>query len=196
MRASAWLGTPYGGVMSLRTDKRRWRWVIPATAATIGILLAACGSDDADPTAETMDDDSAVSEAQATPSPEPGESDAADADEADDGEAELVDGVYREYSGEAVADASYDTTVIFFHATWCPECKDFDESIEEGPVPAGVQILKADWDTEDELKSRYGLVVGDQTTFVKVDVDGNEISSWHGYNHKDRSIDNLLSELA
>ncbi len=101
-------------------------------------------------------------------------------------------GTYRDYGPDLVADPAYDTTVLFFHASWCPECRAFDESIRSGAIPDGVQILKVDYDSETDLKQRYGVTL--QSTFVKVDADGAMISSWVGYG-KDRSIDTILTEL-
>lgn len=107
-------------------------------------------------------------------------------------DAQAEAGTYRDYGPDLVADPAYDTTVLFFHASWCPECRAFDESIRSGTIPDGVQILKVDYDSETELKQRYGVTL--QSTFVTVDPDGAMISSWVGYG-KDRSIDTILTEL-
>ena len=69
--------------------------------------------------------------------------------------------------------------VIFFHAGWCPTCQaaeaDFQSNFEQ--IPENVTILKADYDTEAELKSKYGIIM--QDTFVEVDAQGNEIAKWN-----------------
>lgn len=106
--------------------------------------------------------------------------------------AQPAPGTYRGYSPDLVADPAYETTILFFHAPWCPECRAFDESIRAGSLPDGVQILQVDYDSETGLKQRYGVTL--QSTFVRVDADGEEISSWVGYG-KDRSIDTILGEL-
>lgn len=169
------------------------------------LLLSACGGDDSDP----MDDVSAAtaaptSEPMDTPAAEPGDGAGTVADEdaadqetpeeepSEEESVELAAGTYRDYDRSAVADPGYSTTVLFFHASWCPECRAFEQSIEAGPIPDGVQILKVDYDTSDELKRRYGVTI--QTTFVKVDTDGEQLSSWVGY-HQDRSIETILDEL-
>ena len=162
-------------------------------------VLTSCGAagDDATitdsgsgATSEPMTDPPpmATSEAEAT------EDTAAETTEAPDGddEPDLAAGTYRDYSEEALAEAGYETNVIFFHASWCPECRAFEQAIEAGPIPDGVQILKADYDTEAALKDRYGVDI--QTTFVKVDDAGEMISKWVGY-EQDRSVDNLLQQL-
>lgn len=88
---------------------------------------------------------------------------------------------YTAYSPEALAQATADDqkVVIFFHASWCPTCKaaseDFQANIEK--IPADVTILKADYDTEPELKKKYGVVM--QDTFVQVDSTGKELAKWN-----------------
>lgn len=168
----------------------------------VALAITSCGGDDDQATITESDTGSAPTEPMDTPSPmSTSEGEMADEDEsaeedmADDNggeEAELAAGVYRAFSEEALAEPGYETNVIFFHASWCPECRAFEQSIEAGPIPNGVQILKADYDTETALKDKYGVDI--QTTFVKVDDDGEMISKWVGY-EQDRSIDNLLLQL-
>jgi hypothetical protein len=110
----------------------------------------------------------------------------------DPDEAGLAPGLYREYSDAAVADAGFDTTIIFFHASWCPECQAFERAIESEEIPDGVQILKTDYDSSGDLIDRYDVKI--QTTFVRVDENGDEIATWVGY-EKDRSVDAILREL-
>jgi thiol:disulfide interchange protein len=70
--------------------------------------------------------------------------------------------------------------VIFFHAAWCPFCKEAEEEFLQNPsqIPADVTILKADYDTETELKNKYTVV--NQHTFVQIDSAGNELKKWFG----------------
>ena len=159
------------------------------------LVLAGCGGDEpmtaepmpAEPVEQTASDaPDSTTTVDRTPTPE---AEAADEPAA---EPELSAGVYRPYSPDAVADAGFDTTIIFFHASWCPECRAFEQSIEGSEIPDGVQILKADYDTESELKQRYDVTI--QTTFVRVDGNGNELASWVGY-QKDRSVETILAEL-
>lgn len=175
-----------------------------ALFASAVLVLTACGGDDGTGAIIDADAGPPASAPMETPSPTmTDEDEVADADDAEPNEAAsesneageeaaLAAGTYRDYSEKALAEPGYETRVIFFHASWCPECRAFDQSIEAGPIPDGVQILKADYDTETELKDKYGVDI--QTTFVKVDEDGELISSWVGY-QKDRSIDNLLDQL-
>ena len=47
-------------------------------------------------------------------------------------------GYYGDYTDARAADRSYDKTILFFHATWCSECRAFEQAIQSGAVPAGV----------------------------------------------------------
>lgn len=107
-------------------------------------------------------------------------------------EAAVAEGRYEDYSESELSAEGYDTNIIFFHAPWCPECRAFEKEILAGTMPNGVQILKADYDSETDLKKQYGVT--QQTTFVKVDDGGNEISQWSGYGES-KSIDAILDNL-
>lgn len=92
-------------------------------------------------------------------------------------------GSYVAYDAElASAAAQQGQAVIFFHAPWCPTCaaleRDLDASL--GDIPAGLTLLKTDFDTSLELRKRYGVTI--QHTFVQVDAQGNAISKWVGGN--------------
>lgn len=85
-----------------------------------------------------------------------------------------------------------DQVVYFFHAAWCPTCKVADQDISSrvDEIPAGVTILKTDYDTENELKDRYGITY--QHTFVAVDTAGNVLKKWNG-GELDQIISNVSS---
>jgi thiol-disulfide isomerase/thioredoxin len=70
--------------------------------------------------------------------------------------------------------------VLFFHADWCPTCQATEEDLTENAaaIPAGLTIVKVDYDDSDELKQRYGITT--QHTYVQVDADGNELAKWTG----------------
>lgn len=71
-------------------------------------------------------------------------------------------------------------SVIFFHAPWCPYCKAADkEFIDHAQeIPAEVAVIKVDYDSNTELKQKYGVTY--QHTFVQVDKEGNQITKWNG----------------
>jgi thiol-disulfide isomerase/thioredoxin len=80
--------------------------------------------------------------------------------------------------------------VLFFHAPWCPFCKVADKAFlsRTNEIPAGVAIIKIDYDTHPNLKKLYGVTY--QHTFVQVDVSGKQITKWNG-----GDIDNLKKYL-
>lgn len=90
-------------------------------------------------------------------------------------------GSYVPYSEQTAIQAAQDgKAVLFFHASWCPTCKVANEAFtsRSGEIPAGVTVLKTDYDTEAELKAKYGITY--QHTFVQIDENGNEITKWNG----------------
>lgn len=58
------------------------------------------------------------------------------------------------------------TKILFFHAPWCPQCRKLEASILAGPIPAGVTIMKVDYDSNQKLRQQYGVTI--QTTLVRV----------------------------
>ncbi len=61
---------------------------------------------------------------------------------------------------------------VFFHAAWCPTCiameKDILANLSE--LPSGTVLLKADYDTEKELKAKYKIT--SQSTIVMINAKG------------------------
>lgn len=92
----------------------------------------------------------------------------------------MMNGVYESYAPEKLARAEIGDVVISFHATWCPSCRALEADILKNinAIPSGVSILKVDYDTETELKKKYGVTV--QNTLVQVDAEGNMIHKWSG----------------
>ncbi len=100
-------------------------------------------------------------------------------------------GSYEAYSADKIARAETGDVVLFFHASWCPSCRGLNKSIESNlnSIPAGVTILKTDYDKETELKQKYGVTY--QHTLVQVDKNGNLIKKWSG----SPSLDKLLAQI-
>jgi thiol-disulfide isomerase/thioredoxin len=65
---------------------------------------------------------------------------------------------------------------LFFHASWCPSCRALDSAIntEISTIPADTLIVKVDYDTNTELKQKYGVT--SQHTTVLIDRDMNLVS--------------------
>jgi thiol-disulfide isomerase/thioredoxin len=68
--------------------------------------------------------------------------------------------------------------VYFFHASWCPVCQSIDKEIvaDTSKIPAGVTLIKTDFDSSKDLRQKYGVTA--QYTFVQVDNNGNETAQW------------------
>lgn len=68
--------------------------------------------------------------------------------------------------------------VYFFHAQWCSICRAIESDLKADTsiIPAGVTIIETDFDTERDLRTRFGVT--NQYTFVQVDASGNEIKQW------------------
>lgn len=85
--------------------------------------------------------------------------------------------MYTSYSPEAVKNFDGDT-VVFFHASWCGSCNAADENYSNSEIPEGLMLLKADFDSNTDLRKTYGIV--NQHTFVQVDANGGLIKKWVG----------------
>ena len=101
-------------------------------------------------------------------------------------------GRYISYSENALSDQSYNQTILFFHAPWCPQCRAFEKNIQASSIPEGTQILVVDYDTSTDLKKQHGVTL--QTTFVSVDTGGNQLKKWVGYS-SDHTLATLLEQF-
>lgn len=89
-------------------------------------------------------------------------------------------GKYETYAENKLTWAENGDVVLFFHASWCPTCKALENNINANlsEIPENTYILKTNYDTETELKKKYGITY--QHTFVQVDSKGNQIKKWSG----------------
>ena len=87
-------------------------------------------------------------------------------------------GEYIEYSSSAIAETTGEK-VLFFHAPWCPQCRSIEAGIISQGVPDGLTIIKVDYDSNQLLRQKYGVTL--QTTFVRVDDEGNLIDKYTAY---------------
>ena len=81
-------------------------------------------------------------------------------------------GAYVDYS-DGIIETTDGTKVLFFHATWCPNCRALEKDINASAIPAGLTIFKVDFDNATDLRQKYGVTL--QTTVVFVDDDGSEL---------------------
>ena len=82
--------------------------------------------------------------------------------------------------------------VYFFHASWCPICQGIDKEINADmtKIPAGVTLIKTDFDSSTDLRQKYGVTT--QYTFVQVDSSGNETAQWSATSLQ-KAIDGIKS---
>lgn len=100
-------------------------------------------------------------------------------------------GQYTEYSQAKLA-SSKSENYLFFHAPWCPQCRAIESSINAGGhIPDNVTIFKIDYDSNQELRKKYGVTL--QTTFVEVDSEGNFIDKYVAYDNP--SIDSVVENF-
>lgn len=99
----------------------------------------------------------------------------------------MVKGSYVAYASDMLGKT--ENTVVFFHANWCPSCRAADAGISAGSIPENLTILKADYDSETELKKKYGVTT--QHTFVLVDAQGEMIKKWVG----GTSVEDVVGKL-
>jgi thiol-disulfide isomerase/thioredoxin len=131
-------------------------------AAAITMLLAGCA------TGESTDalDSPPATLAPSTPAPAPS-TDEAESDPAPQ------PGAYLDYYDGAIAETA-GTTVLFFHASWCPKCRALEEDILASKIPDDFTVFKVDFDSATDLRQRFGVTL--QTTIVYVDDNGDALA--------------------
>lgn len=91
-----------------------------------------------------------------------------------------LSGTYETYNVSKLVKTESGNVVLFFHASWCPECRRLDSDIKANlnKIPANLTILDVDYDNSSDLKKKYGVTY--QHTMVQVDKDGALIKKWSG----------------
>lgn len=97
---------------------------------------------------------------------------------------------YIDYRDGVIA-ATAGEKVLFFHAPWCPQCRALEADIKKGPIPAGTTIIKVDYDSNQDLRKKYGVTL--QTTLVKVNDQGELIKKYIAYDEP--TLQNLINNL-
>lgn len=135
-----------------------------------------------DPELESMDDADMASDGMAMPLPDHSDVDEMIVEEVSD-PLPLAAGTWEAYSPEKLALAETGDVVLFFHANWCPSCRALESDITANlsNIPDGVHLLRVDYDTETELKKKYGIVR--QHTLVHVNANGDKIKDLTGLNN-------------
>ena len=156
--------------MTSRTLSRP-QFTAAALALGIALTLSACGGSAtplAAPAASTaMSDKMAMSDKTAMP-------------DKTGTPAAMANGAYVTYADYQSSMAMYQGSkvVLFFHASWCPDCRATDTALTGSAVPDGLTVVKVDYDTATELKQKYGIT--QQHTFVQVDPAGMSVKKWTG----------------
>jgi len=100
-------------------------------------------------------------------------------------------GKYVPYKEDSIASDPGTTKLLFFHAPWCPQCRDLEADILNDGVPMGVAIFKVDYDSNQTLRKKYGVTL--QTTFVRVDEQGNLVKKYTAYDEP--TLDSVKQNL-
>lgn len=159
-----------------RMNRHIARSVVPVALA---LVLAGCSS------AATSTESTPAPEASSSAPPAPtaaAESSAAPDTvvEEQDSAAAAAPGTYITLAEYAGNEAMYEDVVLFFHADWCPTCQATEKDLTENAaaIPAGLTVVKVDYDTENDLRQQYGVT--NQHTFVQVDATGAEVKKFAG----------------
>ena len=82
-----------------------------------------------------------------------------------------------------------------FHAPWCPYCVSLDRDITENlsQIPPGVAIIKVDFDDNQDLRQQYDVIR--QTTIVRIDANGQKVSSYDAQVNPSPTLANVITGL-
>jgi thiol-disulfide isomerase/thioredoxin len=101
-------------------------------------------------------------------------------------------GVYKNYDASELSQAKDGHhVVLFFNASWCPDCKATVKDIEanKDKLDPKLHLLSVDYDSNVALRQKYGVT--SQHTFVDVDSSGNLIKKQSGLGTVDK-INNFI----
>ncbi len=143
----------------------KW-WLVVGGVAAVVVLVAVFANRSSDSVDTTA------------PAQETSTSDPASEQPAENNEPQAAAGQYVTYQDGLIA-ATAGTKLLFFHASWCPQCRALETSINNSNLPSGLTIMKVDYDTNQALRQKYGVTI--QTTLVRVDDDGNLVEKYVAY---------------
>jgi thiol-disulfide isomerase/thioredoxin len=139
-----------------------------AAVAVLTAVLTACGGTESESTAT---EPASTQSTSPTPTAEPPEQ--TTSAEPSPAAGRVV--AWEDFEADPSAYADSDV-VLYFHADWCSECQATDAALESDGIPAGLTLVKIDYDERTDLRQDYGVTV--QHTFVLVDEDGERVDAW------------------
>lgn len=83
----------------------------------------------------------------------------------------IAAGHYEEYTPEKLeALMGSEKFALFFHANWCPTCRALEKKLKENLKKLNSRtVLEVNYDTETDLKKKYGITVQSMVVFVNSD---------------------------
>lgn len=154
-------------------------------AALLTLALAACGNDAEPAASEAGDAGEQTSESSTDAEPEASPSTKADKKAKkkaakQNAEPAVAPGAWIDLDTYRADQAAYESSdvVLFFAATWCHTCQSAQASLDTDGVPDGLAVVKVDYDTETDLRKKYGVTV--QHTFVHINDEGEALKKWSG----------------
>lgn len=146
-------------------------------AVALTVSLSACGGEEAEPETTAADSSAPAESPTASAEPTQEETSAAASTEA---APETAPGAWIDYATYQEDPSAYadSDVVLFFYASWCPDCTETEASLDADGAPDGLTVVQVDFDDNTELRQQYGVTV--QHTFVQIDDKGAELSKWTG----------------
>lgn len=99
-------------------------------------------------------------------------------------------GKYVDYTDTVVATTT-GTKLLFFHAPWCPQCRELEADIKANTIPTGTTIIKVDYDSNQSLRKKYGITL--QTTIARVNDQGELVKKFVAYDSP--SLGSIIKNL-
>jgi hypothetical protein len=89
-------------------------------------------------------------------------------------------GRFEDYEADKVSAAVDERIVLFFYAGWSEKSREVAMNIatNSDQIPAGILILKVDFDRRLSLRGKYKVIA--ENTFVEVNHEGREVNQWSG----------------
>lgn len=85
---------------------------------------------------------------------------------------------FEKFAPSKITFADQKKVVLFFNATWCVTCNEVMLELPTIQIPENILFLSVDFDTESELRKKYGVAL--QHTFVEVNSSGEMVQKWAG----------------